>query len=127
MENLGNYVESRLSLPTLLFVALVFSLNIFAIFTVFTVSSSRTPLPLQIGAQQHPHPQQRELSWNGGESREAVKSSGESQSANSKGGGERVVAATEDTESHLIRYPNFPQGDPSARGLGYVDISPILG
>ena len=95
------------SLPTLLFVAFVFSLNIFAIFTVFTVSSSKPPLPLQIAAQQYHHPQQRELSWNGGESREAVKSPGESQSANSNGGGENVVAATEDTESHLIRYPNF--------------------
>jgi len=99
--------SSRVSLPTLLFVAFVFSLNIFAIFTVFTVSNSKPPLPLQIGANQHPHPQQRELSWNGGgESREALKSPGESQSVNSNGGGELVEVATEDTESHLIRSPD---------------------
>ena len=93
------------SLPTLLFVAVVFSLNIFAIFTVFTVGRSESPQQqLPIGALR-PHPQQRELSWDGGE-------------ADGDGGGEGGVAP-KDSEPHSIRLAHTMtalqtiQGDPS--------------
>ena len=91
-EELGENMLNRApSLPTLLFIAVVFSLNIFAIFTVFTVGSSRSdsrpqPMTLPIGEQRHPHPQQRELSWE----------------ADGGGGGSRE-AAPKDSESHSIR------------------------
>ena len=103
----GKIVESRPSLPTLLFVAFVFSINIFALFTVITVgrrSESHQPprLAMTIGAQ---HPQQRELSWDGGE-------------ADGDGGGEGGVAP-KDSEPHSIRLAHTmnalqtTQGDPS--------------